>query len=202
MIQAIFPKVLETCATTADALGSPRMDSPTDRWTLHELYERAKWEHQQIGHSQRCCPRYWYFGKVLLLVQAQVPDGRWQEWCADNGIQRDRWHCGRLLAKAFASADDVADLILADAEALARDILGLPERRSTADAKLRRSLSAMTKSLQERLDEFESVTRVDGLRSRIAELAHKLAALDRACIALDERLQSRGGKPPRPKRPK
>jgi hypothetical protein len=40
------------------------------------------------------------------------------------------------------------------------------------------------------------------LFDRFLPLANQLAALDRACIALDERLQSRGGKPPRTKRPK
>ncbi|HQU46324.1 MAG TPA: hypothetical protein PK867_26190 [Pirellulales bacterium] len=187
MIQAVFPGAVETCSAAPDAVSGLRMDLPTDRWTLPELYERAKWEDRQIGHSQRCCPQYWYFGKVLLLVQAQVRDGRWQGWCVENGIQRDRWHCGRLLALAFASPNDVADMTIAEAEALAREILGLPERRSTADAKLRRSLSAMSKSLEERLDEFAEVTNVNGVRVRVAELRRKLNELDAACAALEQR---------------
>ena len=196
MIQAIFPDVVETCAARPDAVRDPRMDFPTDRWTLQELYERAKWEDQQIGHSQRCCPRYWYFGKVLLLVQAQVPEGQWQAWCVENGIQRDRWHCGRLLAKAFGSPYDVAEMIIDEAEALAREILGL-QRRSTADAKLRRSLSAMNKSLAERLDEFAQVTNVEGVRVRLAELRRKLNELDAACAALERRRQCALVKPRR-----
>lgn len=183
MIQAISLDAMETCA----AGDQPRMDFPTDGWTLYELYHRARWEDQQIGLSQRCCPRYWFFGKVLLLVQAQVAEGGWQAWCAENHIQRDRWHCGRLLALAFEVPDDVAELTIDEAERLAREILGLPERRSTADAKLRRSLSAMKKSLQERLDEFDAVTSTEGLRQCIAEIRQKLTAIEHACIALERR---------------
>ncbi|HVA50386.1 MAG TPA: hypothetical protein VNH11_28795 [Pirellulales bacterium] len=185
MIQAISPCTNQICDSAA--LGQPRMDFPSEGWTLPELYDRARWEDKEIGHCQRCCPRYWFFGKVLLLVQAQVPEGGWQDWCIENHIQRDRWHCGRLLALAFESPDDVAELTIDEAERLAREILGLPQRRSTADAKLRRWLSAMSKSLQERLDEFGEVTNVKDVRVYVAELRRKLNELDAACAALEKR---------------
>jgi hypothetical protein len=173
------------------------MDQPTREWTLWELYDRALWENSQIGQCRRCAPNYWYFGKAMLLAQAQVPEGQWKAWCVEHQIQPDRWKRGRHLALAFASADDVAELTIEAADALAREILGLPRRRSTADAKLRRSLTAMKETLKNRLDESGSVTRPDGLRSRITRLKHQLTALDHALAALEHRRASALAKPRR-----
>ena len=179
MIQAIQPDALEPNGAP------PRMDLPTRDWALCELYNRALWENSQIGRCRRCAPNYWYFGKVMLLVQSQVADGAWTAWCVEHRIQRDRWKRGRRLALAFASADDFAELTIEAADALAREILGLPKRRSTADARLRRSLTAMQKTLDKRLEEFEGVTRADDLLTRIAELVRQLTALKRAGVALE-----------------
>jgi hypothetical protein len=174
--------------TSCDSGAAVRTGVPNGDWSLEELYLRAAWEANHIGRSEFCSIRYWNFGKAMLLVQSQVLEGRWKR--------------GRLLALAFSSPDQVANLTINAATELARELLGLPRRRTAADAKLRRSLTLMNKSLQSSLDDFDGVTNADGLRRRIAELARKLSALDRACIALDERLDSFGGKRSRLKRPK
>jgi hypothetical protein len=188
--------------TSCDSGAAVRTGVPNGDWSLEELYLRAAWEANHIGRSEFCSIRYWNFGKAMLLVQSQVLEGRWKAWCIERKIQPDRWKRGRLLALAFSSPDQVANLTINAATELARELLGLPRRRTAADTKLRRSLTLMNKSLQSSLDDFDGVTSANGLRRRIAELARKLAALDRACIALDERLDSFGGKRSRPKRPK
>ncbi|MGH7135603.1 MAG: hypothetical protein ACREHD_07675 [Pirellulales bacterium] len=188
MIQSIVPDCLRDTSPPAAGSGAPvRMDMPGDGWTLVELFDRATWEAERIGNAPRCAPRYWYFGRTMLFVQKQVADGAWKAWCAAKHIPADRWKRGRLLALAFTAADDVAELTIAAACVLARERLGLPRRRTTADARLRRSLTAMDKSLEKRLGEFGEVSDPTGLGSRVAELRHKLAALDNACAALEAR---------------
>jgi hypothetical protein len=189
MIQAVhadFPVSLRAAA--GDISAEARMGVPASDWTLDELYVRAEWESKQIGRSEHSSPRYWYFGKAMLLVQKQVVEGGWKAWCVEKRIQPDRWKRGRLLALAFHSPDEVANLTIDAATELARELLGLPRRQTAADAKLRRSLSVMNKSLEKRLDEFAGITNTDGLRPHLAELRRKLAALDHACLTLENRL--------------
>lgn len=192
MIQAIHPLADEPCGQLPNGCATPRMDLPAKDWTLWELYDRALYENAQIGKSQRCAPNYWYFGKTMLLAQPQVPEGHCTAWCVEHEIKRDRWKRGRHLALAFESAEDVADLTIEAADALAREILGLPKRRSTADAKLRRSLTAMEKTLEKRLDEFDGVTTADDLPPRIGGLIRQLTALKTACLALEKARAKKG----------
>ncbi|HQU47396.1 MAG TPA: hypothetical protein PK867_31625, partial [Pirellulales bacterium] len=154
----------ESAIALAEPDGGVRTDVPNAGWTREELSDRARWENDQIGQSRYCAPRYWYLGKILLLVQADVQHGHWEAWCEAHEIQPDRWKCGRALAMAFGSADDVARLTVKAAEAAAREILGLEPRQSSADAKLRRWVKSLEKSSQERRDEFPHITRPDGLR--------------------------------------
>ena len=176
------------------------MGVPMRDWTLDELYDRADWEDKQIGQCQRCSPRYWYFGKAMLLVQAQVPEGGWKAWCVEKKIQPDRWKRGRLLALAFPSPEAVAHLTVDAAVALARELLGLPPRQTAADTKLRRSLTLMGKMLQKRLDEFARVSSTEGLGWRIADVRWKLNAIEQECLALDNRLrQATPTRRPKPK---
>lgn len=101
-----------------------RMGMPESGWSRDELSGRARWENEHIGQSRYCAPRYWYLGKILLLVQEAVEQGRWKLWCKEHAIHRNRWRRGRLLALAFASPDEVAGLTVQAAEALAREALG------------------------------------------------------------------------------
>lgn len=195
MIQAIHAHPFDPLTAAAcDPCPAVRKGIPSGDWSLEELYDRAEWEAKHIGQSKLCAPRYWNFGKAMLLVQAQVVAGGWKAWCVERSIQPDRWKRGRLLALAFSSPDEVAHLPIEAATDLARELLGLPRRQTAADTRLRRSLTLMKKSLQKGLDEFGSITSTDGLRSRIADVRNKLAALDHACIALERRLQPRGAK--------
>jgi len=190
----------ESAIALAEPNGGVRTDVPDDRWTREELSDRARWENDQIGQSRFCAPRYWYLGKILLVVQADVQHGHWEAWCEQHEIQPDRWKCGRVLALAFASADDVARLTVKAAEAAAREILGLEPRQSSADAKLRRWLTAMEKAANVRLDEFDHVTRPDGVRPRIAELKRRLTEIEHRCAALEKRQATAARK--RPKKPR
>ena len=156
----------ESAIALAEPEGGVRLDVPDADWTREELSDRARWENDQIGQGRNCAPRYRYLGQILLLVQADVQYGHWEAWCEEHQIQSDRWKCGRVLALAFGSADDVAHLTVKAAEAAARDILGLEKRQSSADAKLRRWLTSLEKSSQARLNEFPQITRPDGLRPR------------------------------------
>jgi hypothetical protein len=139
-----------------------------------------------------------------LLVQEEVEDGHWESWCEEHTIQRNRWQRGRLLAMAFDSPDEVAGLTVQTAEALARQALGLPQRQTVADTKLRRWLTSLERSSQERLDEFSQVIQPDGLRPRIAELIRQLTVLDQACLALEQRRSavSKSHRVKKPKKPK
>jgi hypothetical protein len=204
MIRAISDdgSTAHTAALTLQCDAGVRMGMPEAGWSREELSGRACWENEQIGRSRRCAPQYWYLGKILRLVQDQVQDGHWESWCEEHTIQRNRWQRGRLLAMAFDSPDDVADLTVHAAEALAREALGLPPRQTAADTKLRRWLRSLEKSSQQRLDESSQVARPDGLRPRIAELIRQLTALDHALVALEKRTASRAAKPRRDKRPK
>jgi hypothetical protein len=195
------------CSTTRPPAGGAaseaevRMDMPDDHWTIAELYGRAAWEVGQIGKSRRCSPRYWYFGKSMLLVQQQVANGGWKAWCAARHIPADRWKRGRLLALAFASPDALADLTIEAATNKARELLGIQRRRTAADARIRRSLVRMRKSLEKHLEGFAQITRAAGLRSQIAAVRQMLVALDNAAAALEGR-DSVLALPRRAKRPK
>lgn len=204
MIRAM---VIDGPAVGATTLAAPcdagvRMGMPEADWSREELSGRACWENDQIGQSRRCAPRYWFLGKILLLIQDEVEDGHWESWCEEHAVQRNRWQRGRLLAMAFRDSPDAVDgLTVQAAEALAREVLGLPPRQTAADTKLRRWLTSLEKSAQARLDEFDALTRPDGLRPRIAELIRQLTALDQACHVLEQR-HSAASKPRRAKRPK
>jgi hypothetical protein len=178
-----------------------RMDMPDEGWTLDELYNRVAWEAAQIGKSRRSAPRYWYLGKALRIVRKQVPEGAWKAWCIAHRVL-DAWKRGLLLTEAFVgSPDPVAHLAVGPACDLARERLGRPRRQTAADARLRRSLARMKKSLRERLAEFSSMTGAGGLRRRIAEVREQLDELERACIALEKRARA-AVKPRREKKAK
>ncbi|HVA46450.1 MAG TPA: hypothetical protein VNH11_08760 [Pirellulales bacterium] len=207
MIQATDRHSTPRGATPGACSADIRMDVPADDWTLDELLDRAAWENQQIGKSRRCSPRYWYYGKSLLLAQSQVGKGGWKAYCTEKEVNLDAWKRGRLLALAFPSPDDVADLTVEAATALARELLGLPARQTKADTKLRRALTLMGKSLQKRLDDFPQVSSTDGLCRRIDNVTRLLRTLDQECTALErrlcqKRLRSAVAKPRRVKRPK
>ncbi|HQU44874.1 MAG TPA: hypothetical protein PK867_18815 [Pirellulales bacterium] len=188
MIQAIHADAADRCAaTTSDSCQTPRLDEPTGEWTLWQLYDRALWENAQIGQRRRCAPSYWYFGTAMRFVQGQVPGGAWKAWCIEHKIQANRWKRGRHLALAFDSAADVADMTIEAADALACEILGIAKRSSTADTKFRRWLTAMEKALKKRLDEFDCMTRPDGVLVRIAELKRQLTQIEHRCAALEKR---------------
>jgi hypothetical protein len=141
-------------------------------------------------------------GKALRIVRKQVPEGAWKAWCIAHRVL-DAWKRGRLLSEAFVdSPDPVAHLAVEPACDLARERLGLPRRQTAADARLRRSLARMKKSLRDRLAEFSTMTSAGGLRRRIAEVREQLDELERACIALEKRTAWHVAKPRRAKRPK
>lgn len=162
---------------------SVRMGVPNADWSERELYDRARWENQQIRHTRSHAPRYWFLGKVLLALQQQVKPGRWEAWCKKHKIQRDRWKRGRLLALAFDSADQVAELPILAAVDRARERLGLPPRPTSTDGKIRRWLKEANERVRSRLNELPSVASPGDLRPLIAELTCSLVELDRACAA-------------------
>jgi hypothetical protein len=186
----------------ANPAANVRMGVPGDNWSRDELEARAMWENSQIKPRQRHAPHYWFLGRALLVVGEGFDATRWKSWRAAHRINRTRCERAQLLARAFGLADEVADLPLLTAVAQACDRLGLEPRQTAADAKFHRRLTAINKTLQSSLDELAAVTAASVLRPLIAEALRKLAALDHACIALDERLHSLGGKQPRPKQPK
>ena len=177
------------------------VDLPAADWTLEELHARALWENDAIKQAKRHAPRYWYLGKVLLVVQGEIGHGKWKRWCDERHINRNRWQRGRHLALAFSSAEKVAGMTIEAAHDLACKVLGIERRRSAADARLRRSLLRMRKSLEEHIEGFGAVTSAAGLRSQIADVRQLLAALDNAAAALEER-DSVLELPRRAKRPK
>ncbi|HET6884086.1 MAG TPA: hypothetical protein VFI31_28285, partial [Pirellulales bacterium] len=164
-----------------------RMDLPSAAWTLEELYARASWENDEIQKCRKHATRYWYLGKVLLFLQDQVAEGRWEAWCEAHRVNRNRWQRGRLLALAFQSAENVADLTVQEAVEQAKEILGIEAGQTAAGAKLRRSLTLFLKSLDKSLSEFDSVKTADAVLPRIADVRQKLAELEHACLALQVR---------------
>ncbi|MGH7140106.1 MAG: hypothetical protein ACREHD_30575 [Pirellulales bacterium] len=167
--------------------GGVRMDLPAADWTLEELHARALWENEAIKRAKRHAPRYWYLGKVLLVVQGAIGHGNWKRWCDERHINRNRWQRGRHLAMAFESADDVADMTIEAAHDLACELLGIKRRRTAADARLRRSLVRMRTSLEKQLEAFGAIASAAGLRAQIADVRQMLAALDNAAAAHEER---------------
>lgn len=178
-----------------------RMDLPAADWTLQELHARALWENEAIKQAKRHAPRYWYLGKVLLVVQGEVGHGKWKRWCDERHINRNRWQRGRHLAMAFSSPEKVAGMTIEAAHDLACKVLGIERRRTAADARLRRSLLRMRKSLEKQLEAFGQISSAAGLCSQIAEVRQMLAALENAAAALEKR-NSALALPRRVKRPK
>lgn len=185
--------------------GNIRQGLPGPDWTRDELFARAVWEYDRIETGETYSPRYWLLGKFLLVVrEAFGPDLKgWQAWrVRAKLINRTRCERSMLLARAFGSPDELERMSVLAALALAAERLGLEPRQTTADARLRRWLTALEKSSRERLDEFSRVTQPDGLRRRIAALIRQLGALDQACATLERRRGPAIAKSRRAKQPK
>ena len=177
-----------------------RMGVPGGDWSRDELDARAVWENEQIKPRQRHATHYWFLGKVLLAVGRDFDPAQWRAWREAHQINRTRCERAQLIAQAFRLEQDVANLPVLVAVALARERLGRPPRQTAADARLRRSLSAMNKSLAKRLDEFDRVTDPDGVPPLTAELKRQLTEIEHRCAILEKRPATAAGK--RPKKPR
>src|SRR6185437_80081 len=116
-----------------------RMGVPDGDWSRDELDARAVWENGQIKPRQRHAPHYWFLGRVLMVVGEAFESAHWISWRSEHRINRTRCERAQLLARAFGSEDEVADLPVLAAVALACKRLGLEPRQTAADARLRRS---------------------------------------------------------------
>ncbi|HEV3339254.1 MAG TPA: hypothetical protein VG125_02820 [Pirellulales bacterium] len=166
-----------------------RQGLPGPDWSRDELYARAVWEYRRIDRGETYSPRYWFLGMFLLAVPKEFELGAWKQWCLRRDLlNRTRCERSMLIARAFNSADEVEHIPVLEAVALAAQRLGLQPRQSAADAKLRRRLTSIGKTLQSCLDEFPAVRSADGLGWRIAGAMQTLRSLDQERIALEERL--------------
>jgi hypothetical protein len=166
-----------------------RQGLPGPDWTRDELSARAVWEYGRIERGETYAPRYWFLGTFLLPVRQELDLKAWKHWCRNRELL-NRTRCDRsmLIARGFDSPDEVEHIPVLAAAALAAKRLGLGRRQTAADARLRRRLTLMAKTLQKCLDEFTSVTSTDGLDWRIAAVMLNLTSLDVERIALEERL--------------
>jgi hypothetical protein len=165
---------------------------PGPDWTRDELYERAVWEYQQIEKGETNSPLYWRLGRFLLEVRKGFDVQGWNDWRRQRKLlKRTRCERSMLIARGFESPEELEQLehlpVLA-AVALTAEKLGLEPRQTTAEARLRRRLTSMHKTLQKILDEFPGVAKPDGLGWRIAGVMQKLTALDHERRALEARV--------------
>jgi hypothetical protein len=161
------------------------MGVPGGDWSREELDARAVWEHERIDQSETYSPRYWYLGKALLEVRKDMALPQWKAWRDRRELDRTRCDRALLLARAFASADELQDIPLLEALALANELLGLPPRQTPLDAKFRRWLKLTNTKALERLSESAELAAPDQLRPLIAELVSNLVEIDRACQAAE-----------------
>jgi hypothetical protein len=175
-----------------------RVGLPDPDWTRDELCARAVWEYQRIDKGETYSPRYWFLGTFLREVRHGfgVDLQGWNDWRLRARLaNRTRCERSMLLARAFDSPDELEHVPVLAALALAAERLGLAPRQSTADARLRRRLASLAKTLKKCLDEFAEVKSADGLGWRIAEVRQFAALLNNERIALE-----RGLSRPVPKR--
>lgn len=162
---------------------------PGPDWTRDELYARAVWEYQRIDRGETYTPRYWFLGRFLLEVRRDFDVKRWKDWLVQSKlVNRTRCERSMLVGRAFDTPDEVERIPVLAAVAVAAQRLGLKPRQTTADARLRRRLTAMDRTLDKSLDDFTGVSSPDGLGRRIAALNQKLALLDTERLALEQRL--------------
>jgi hypothetical protein len=164
---------------------------PDPDWTRQELCARAVWEYQRIDKGETYSPRYWFLGTFLREVRHGfgLDLQGWKDWRLRAKLaNRTRCERSMLMARAFDSPDELEDVPVLAALALAAERLGLEPRQSTAGAKLRRRLTSIAKTLKKCLDEFAEVKSADGLGWRIAEVRQFAALLDNQRIAFERRL--------------
>jgi hypothetical protein len=165
---------------------------PGPDWSRDELYARAVWEYRRIDKGETHSPRYWFLGKFLRAVREGLDVAGFKQWCRQRKLlNRTRCERSMLIARAFDLPEELQQLekipVLA-AVALAAEKLGLEPRQTSAEARLRRRLTAMYKTLQKMLDEFPGIAKPDGLGWRIASIMQKLTALDHERRALEARV--------------
>lgn len=166
-----------------------RTGLPGPDWTRDELYARAVWEYKRIEKGETYAPRYWFLGTFLLQVRKDLDLPAFKQWLVRSKLlNRTRCERAMLVGRGFDSADKVEHLTVLSAVALAAQRLGKKRRQTAADARLRRRLTQIAKTLDKSLDEFTGVSSTDGLGWRIGAVRQKLALLDSERAALEQRL--------------
>lgn len=175
----------------ADSDTAVRTGIPSVDWSRDELTKRAVMENETITDRQRDASHYWLLGKALLPIRADLADGPWTRWRQENEIERTRADRAMLLASAFDSPEQFANLSIDDASALARQISGIEPRQTPLEAKHRRRLRTMSDTLQASLDDLsgpdaaqvrvrdELLLAVDSAARLLRELRHAYVAAQR-----------------------
>lgn len=158
-----------------------RMGVPRGDWSRDELAARADMENDQITERQNDAAHYWFLGKALLPIRAEVADGLWEQFCEDREIERTRWQRAAVLAKAFRKPKELADLSIERAMTRARQILGIEPRQTPLEAKHRRRLKTMSEALQNSLEDLAGP---DAAQPRVR--VELLVAVDNAARLLRE----------------
>lgn len=162
---------------------------PSPDWTRDQLYARAIWEYKLIEKGEKCTPRYWSCGQFLLAVRKDFDPERFKEWLRRSELlNRTRCERSMLIGEAFDKPDGLERISVLEAVALAAELLGRKRRQTTADARARRQLTGIAKTLDKVLDGFTSLRTADGLGWRIATVRQKLALVDTERVALEQRL--------------
>ena len=138
----------------ADVASQVRTGVPNGDWTRKELAERAAMENQAITRRENDASHYWFLGKALLPIRADFDDSAWTRWREKNEIERTRGDRAMVLARAFGSPEEFAGLSIANAHALARQVLGIGPRQTPLEAKHRRRLKTISETVQTSLDDL------------------------------------------------
>ncbi len=167
---------------------SVRTGVPSGDWSRDELRDRAAAENDEITNREHDASHYWFLGKALLPIRADLDEGPWNRWCEETKIERTRWYRAMLLARAFGSPEEFGGLSIASATDLARERLGIEPCQTPLEAKHQRRLRSMTKTLQNSLDDLDGqaaaeFAAVDGLLLAIDDAGRRLRELRHAYVA-------------------
>jgi hypothetical protein len=105
--------------------------------SLVELTALAAKARDAIAECEKTAtPHYWRLGQILMLARKHVARGSWADFLAMLRIEKTRASKARAIFRAFGTAEQTADLSVADAyEQRVRSPHGQQRRQSVPEAR-------------------------------------------------------------------
>lgn len=91
-------------------------DEPNDTWSIEQLGERARQQHEVIVRGERdLAPAYWELGRALQIARRELRRGQWGRFLDEHGIHRVRACRARAIFRSHPTLEAVAELSVEEA---------------------------------------------------------------------------------------